>query len=326
MLKPKCLICNNNLHLLKAENSPYFYRCYQHGIWTNLNYFLKNPVLKPFGETLLKLRNTQPLTTENKRWCPQCAAPLIKTFAHEDKLIMVDQCFSCNGIWFDNSEFQNLTNLKSGLKLSSLHSAAELKNRTPLATILITLMIVLVSIFLKASQVEAISKYRGSAKFFAYIFIFPFFINKLDIIKILLLGCFYYLGSSIEELLDTPFTAMLFATTYISVLLFESQWNSSFLIYGYTYAFVAFLSCYTFLFPTSRFPLARRGYYARTIWRYSKAHMFYRTAPLAFLWYYPRLVLGGTSYTSQNARFNMISFLIAIIMGFIFSSLSDKKS
>ena len=52
---------------------------------------------------------------EQKHLCPKCQIPLF-AFCYPQTMVIIDSCKGCGGIWLDNSEFQEIRNVRKSLK------------------------------------------------------------------------------------------------------------------------------------------------------------------------------------------------------------------
>ena len=57
---------------------------------------------------VIKGRTFKPVNTAEKRKCPCCAVNMVKNFSSINKVIEIDECYSCGGKFLDYSELEKI--------------------------------------------------------------------------------------------------------------------------------------------------------------------------------------------------------------------------
>ena len=87
--------------------SGFYHFCLGHGVWVYTSFFALYPGTKDLITRIFDCRNTA-VASNISRQCPACRVRLTTTCFAKFPEVIIDQCFHCNGIWFDTGEINLL--------------------------------------------------------------------------------------------------------------------------------------------------------------------------------------------------------------------------
>ena len=107
-----CPVCNSDMIVVEHDDIELDYCSSCHGVWFDaeeLELLLRSLNLES-SELLLHtlLQSPETETPEKKRRCPICRQKMKKTTIGEEHKILLDACWSDDGLWFDGGEIVHL--------------------------------------------------------------------------------------------------------------------------------------------------------------------------------------------------------------------------
>ena len=98
-----------------------FHRCESHGVWATISFFSRFRHARSLAIDLFQARKFICNTSEAPLKCPCCYSTMRPTEFKKVSGLVVDQCFHCNGIWFDTGELNSIPE-KGELESAFFHS------------------------------------------------------------------------------------------------------------------------------------------------------------------------------------------------------------
>jgi len=107
-----CPICHKDALIVEYQDIELDYCPVCHGVWFDageLKLLMESAGLEEFQlyiERIIHIPEAD--TPEKKHKCPTCNQKMKKVYIDEDKKILVDVCYTGDGIWFDGGEVYHL--------------------------------------------------------------------------------------------------------------------------------------------------------------------------------------------------------------------------
>jgi len=88
----------------RAIGGASYHACEEHGVWATVGFFSRFKNLRSVAGNIFHSRMFLKNTGEEPLPCPQCFQKMKATEYKKVPGLILDQCFFCNGIWFDKGE------------------------------------------------------------------------------------------------------------------------------------------------------------------------------------------------------------------------------
>jgi membrane associated rhomboid family serine protease len=102
-----CPICPKPLEKKQKSNAEYF-TCSSHGVFASLRFFRGFKSTEHVARALVLSRRHPAAIRQRVIACPGCGARMQSTEFETNRKLEIEQCLSCDGIWFDTGELNTI--------------------------------------------------------------------------------------------------------------------------------------------------------------------------------------------------------------------------